>query len=633
MMYRLITCIAVIGLVHEATAGPAPSYPANYPVNDAGPAPSYPAPSSYPVDAVASSPVYVPPRLAADVALPVFKGPIAPPRPSWFWTGFYIGAHVGATAGTADFADRFGSSIFGDKVTTPGFLAGGQIGYNWQAPNSNWVLGVEADASWLASDGTNTCLAFSGSFVSANCRSRPDATGTLTGRVGYAYGPFGRTLIYAKGGAAFVHNQIDIATNATPNFIGLAPLTTSTSFTKVGWTVGAGVEQAITPAWSVKLEYDYLGLGGETVATPPGLVQPVPSVPLYFLTPAGTTRMSQNFQEVNLGLNYKFGMDPLAGWGSAPSALPVKAPVMVLPSGWEVETGARYWYSTGKFQKDLGSTTDPALANILNSRLTYDTTANSGEFFGRVDTPVNVFVKGNFGVGSLSGGHMNDEDWAIPPGLVGPDSVPYSNTLSSPVKGHIDYATVDLGYDFLRGADYKLGAFVGYNYYKENKSAYGCTQIANPLSDCVPAIPGSVLVITENDVWKSVRLGVSGEIMIADRVKLAADVAYLPSVELNGTDNHVLRTLISPESGAGTGVQLESVLSYLITDQFSMGVGGRYWAMWATNNAITEFGGFSCPCQTLPAKTERYGVFLQASYKFGAWRGASSSGLAEWSPF
>ena len=85
------------------------------------------------------------------------------------------------------------------------------------------------------------------------------------------------SLVYAKGGVAFVRNQIDIATNATPGF-GLAPLTTNSSFTKVGWTVGAGVEHAISPAWSVKLEYDYVGLGGETVATPPGLVQPIPGV-------------------------------------------------------------------------------------------------------------------------------------------------------------------------------------------------------------------------------------------------------------------------------------------------------------------------------------------------------------------
>jgi hypothetical protein len=44
------------------------------------------------------------------------------------WTGFYIGGHIGAGTGTAKFTDPFGSSVYGDKVTTPGFLAGGQIG-------------------------------------------------------------------------------------------------------------------------------------------------------------------------------------------------------------------------------------------------------------------------------------------------------------------------------------------------------------------------------------------------------------------------------------------------------------------------------------------------------------------------
>ncbi len=595
MPYRLIICIAVIGVVHAAAAedidsaylrgsaayeGTGPAYQVQQVA-----APWYPTSApSYPVDEIAPAP------------------------PAWFWTGFYGGAHVGATAGTANFADPFGSSIFGDNVTSPGFLAGGQIGYNWQAPNSPWVFGLEADASWLTADGTNTCLAFSGLFVSANCRAQPDWMGDLTARVGWAYGQSNHSLVYVKGGAAFVHNQIDMTTNATPGF-GLAPLTTSSSFTAAGWTVGAGVEHAITPAWSVKFEYDYIGLGGETVATPQGLVQPIPGVNGYNFTPAGTTRVTQNFQEVNLGLNYKFGMDPSARWDCASSAFAAKAPVIDGASGWELQAGARYWYSSGTFQKDSGSTTNAASANILNSRLTYDTTANSGELFGRIETPQNLFVKGNIGAGSLLGGHLNDEDWAIFGGTVA-----YSNTLSS-VAGDIDYATVDLGYDFFRGAGYKLGAFAGYNYYKDDKSAYGCTQIANPFSDCVPAIPGSVLSITEDDTWQSLRIGVNGEVMITDRLKVGADVAYLPDVEFNGTDDHLLRALIIPESGTGTGVQLESIFSYLIADQFSVGVGGRYWAMWTTKDAIADYAGAPCPCTTQPAKTERYGVFVQVDYR------------------
>ena len=182
--------------------------------------------------------------------------------------------------------------------------------------------------------------------------------------------------------------------------------------------------------------------------------------------------------------------------------------------------------------------------------------------------PWNIFVKGNIGIGSLFKGHMNDEDWIIFAGFV-----PYSNTLSDPVKGNVGYETLDLGYDFLRGPGYKLGAFAGYNYYEENKSAYGCVQIANQFSDCAPAILNSVVVITEDDKWRSLRIGINGEIMVADRLKLGADIAYLPHVEFNGTDNHVLRTLIIDESGTGKGVQFEGILSCLITDQFSIGIG------------------------------------------------------------
>ena len=568
MLFRLIILIAAIAAVREAAAADAEVY------YRAPPAPALPA----------------------------------PPLP-WSWTGFYGGLRIGGAAGTAKFADPFGSSTYGDNVATPGFLAGGQIGYNWQVANSNWVLGAEADANWLTSDGTNTCLAFSGLYVSANCRAQPNMISDLTARVGWAYGRFDHSLIYLKGGAAVVHDQVSVTTNATPGF-GLAPLATSSSFTEVGWTAGAGVEHAITPAWSVKIEYDYVGLGPETVATPRGLVQHVPGANAFFFTPAGTTHVSQSFQEANLSLNYKFGMDPLARWAAAPPAFPIEPPFIAVAPGWEFEGGARYWYSSGKFQKDLGSTTNQASANILNSRLTYDTAANSGELFGRIEAPQNVFVKGIVGIGSLANGTLNDEDWAP---VLGGKAIPYSNTSSS-VAGNIDYATADLGYDFFRGIGYRLGAFAGYNYYKENKSGYGCTQIANPLSDCVPAIANSVLVITEDDTWQSLRVGVNGQIMVANRLKLEADVAYLPYAQFTGTDDHVLRAFSSAESGTGEGLQLEGILSYLITDQFSAGLGGRYWAMWTTN-AITEFAGAPCPCQTQPAKTDRYGVFLQLDYK------------------
>jgi hypothetical protein len=99
----------------------------------------------------------------------------------WSWTGLYVGGHIGGGLGSTQISDPSGPSIYGGNVRSPAALGGLQAGYNWQAPNSHWVFGVEADASALGADGTATCLASSGFFISANCRVRQNASGSLTG--------------------------------------------------------------------------------------------------------------------------------------------------------------------------------------------------------------------------------------------------------------------------------------------------------------------------------------------------------------------------------------------------------------------------------------------------------------------
>jgi opacity protein-like surface antigen len=551
---------------------------------------------------------------AADLNMPP-----PPALPVWTWTGGYVGGHIGALWGAAKFADPLGPSLFGDNVTTPGFLGGWQAGYNWQAPQSRLVLGIEGDLSALASFGSNTCLASSGFFISANCRVAPNASATITPRLGFAVDPAQRTLLYIKGGFAAVHDHVDIASNAL-----LGPGTdASVNIWKTGWTAGAGVERALTPAWSLRLEYDYLGLGHSNVGTPLSFLQVIPGNAFgYVETPPGTTSVSQNVQEVKLGLSYRFGIDPWAHWLGGPQSPPGNAtftpPAAALSwlAGWEFQAGARYWYSSGKFQKDLGGTTTPANANVLVSRLTYDSVANSGEIFTRIESPDNMFLKGFVGTGTLASGHMNDEDW-----LIFDETVPYSNTISNPVKGTISYATGDIGYDMLRTPDYRLGAFIGYNYYLDRKDAYGCTQIANSFSDCVPAIPSTQLGISENDTWNSLRVGINSDVTLVPGLRLNTDLAVLPYTQLSGVDIHWLRTdvpsQISPETGHGIGVQLDAILSYAITPAFNVGAGGRYWAMWTSDNSYTNAFGTPCPCQTLPTKTERFGLLLQADYKFG----------------
>ncbi|MGY4282146.1 hypothetical protein ACVWXO_001366 [Bradyrhizobium sp. LM2.7] len=54
------------------------------------------------------------------------------PPAVWSWSGGYIGGHLGGGYGRTSFSNPYGPSIYGGVVDTPVFLAGGQIGYNWQ---------------------------------------------------------------------------------------------------------------------------------------------------------------------------------------------------------------------------------------------------------------------------------------------------------------------------------------------------------------------------------------------------------------------------------------------------------------------------------------------------------------------
>ncbi|MDI2078033.1 hypothetical protein ABIF68_010744 [Bradyrhizobium japonicum] len=122
------------------------------------------------------------------------------PPSVWNWSGGYIGGHVGGGYGRTSFTNPFGPPIYGDVVDIPSFVAGGQIGYNWQ--NNSWVYGLELDASAAVASGSNTCLAASDLIVSANCNAAPNLFATGTGRIGYAFGSLGQTLAYLKAGAA-----------------------------------------------------------------------------------------------------------------------------------------------------------------------------------------------------------------------------------------------------------------------------------------------------------------------------------------------------------------------------------------------------------------------------------------------
>jgi opacity protein-like surface antigen len=541
--------------------------------------------------------------------------PVQAPLPLWSWTGLYIGGHIGGAQEYSNLGDPFGSVSYGDHVTSPGFIGGGQIGANYQI--GNVVLGAGADLSWASSQGDETCFGLNGGlFFSSDCSAHPTLLSTLTGRLGYA---FGRTLVYAKGGAAWERNNVDMAVNRNP---GNDFLTSTNSYGEWGWTVGAGAEFALTPAWSVFAEYDYAAFASENVATPY-----VPGNPLPGNQVGPTASWSNNIQEFKLGINYKIGADPTL-WPNGALTPPLWVtptlgflPLKALPpatSGWEIDGGARYMYSVGRTYAALGAQIAGGPVWYNGSKVTWSNQAtNSAELFGRIDSPVNIFVSGFAGVGGTVSGGQTDEDFDEPA-----PHRPYTVTASTS-DGHISYAVADVGYDVLRTPDYKIGPFVGYTMLNQYIFTSGCQQIANPIGNCSatgssPPLPNSQLIGLDSLMWQAVRVGVSGEVKLADRVKLTADAAYLPYVTVDLFDNHLGDNGEGDTRGRGIGVQLQAVLSYDVTNRLSLGIGGRYWAMWTTSGELQQIAptGPSGPLQPTLTSVVLAGAFTQVRYRF-----------------
>jgi outer membrane immunogenic protein len=213
---------------------------------------------------------------------------IAPMPEAYDWTGPYIGIQGGYgwgdTEPTYDDSVGFAGSL---EVDYEGFIGGIEAGYNWQS--NNLVLGIETDASF--SDINGDALDLTGVsppciIVGQGCSADVDwlATGRL--RLGYA---IDRLMPFITGGIAVggVKGTFDSPGNAC---------TCDVDDTTIGWTVGGGVEWAVSDSWSVKAEYLYVDLGKPSISGDNTLGAPGPGV--------GTD--NYDFSIARLGVNFNF---------------------------------------------------------------------------------------------------------------------------------------------------------------------------------------------------------------------------------------------------------------------------------------------------------------------------------------
>ena len=277
------------------------------------------------VTAMASS------AMAADLPLK------APPPEVWNWTGFYAGVNVGYgwASDPTTLTDTTSTTLtrVNDADTTPifiplgtttaaaagsgninprGWVGGIQGGYNWQS--NAFVYGLEGDFQISGQSGTATICDTPGcplgSGIATDSFKMP-WFGTLRGRIGFTPSP--TWLLYATGGLAVAEIQTSVTEGPVGGGAGGTFFGTST--TRAGFAIGGGVETALAPRWTLKVEYLYMGFGnvggtgtGAAVTTttgacafcaPPRIVENITTQ----VSSATSTRVDDSI--VRVGLNYR----------------------------------------------------------------------------------------------------------------------------------------------------------------------------------------------------------------------------------------------------------------------------------------------------------------------------------------
>jgi outer membrane immunogenic protein len=217
--------------------------------------------------------------LAADLA-PV---PGAPPpfvAPAYSWSGFYLGGQVGYSRDTtkSQLQTPAGNVLAVWSDAASGVIGGAYSGYNWQL--GVLVLGVEGDI-----EGSNLNKA-AGPVIGLYSGSKLSWQASLRSRVGFAVD---RTLFYVTGGladAGLGHTLYDAGHSVSFNT------------NRLGYTLGGGVEYAVTDHLVGRIDYRYTNFGaGNNV--------------LNYLNWAGVTgnvyQRQVTEQGLRFGLAYKFG--------------------------------------------------------------------------------------------------------------------------------------------------------------------------------------------------------------------------------------------------------------------------------------------------------------------------------------
>lgn len=229
---------------------------------------------------------------------------------SSLWNGPYIGLNAGYAWGSSDargtvpaasdmnFAGReTAGAVMNGGFDSDGAIGGLTIGVSRQT--GQLVLGIEADFSAFGLDGKRDTGVVASVFqVRAVDNIAADWLATLRLRLGYAAG---QSLIYATAGPAFSNISASRFIDWAADGCGGGEFSLNRCHAgggdiTAGWTIGGGLEHAISERWTAKAEYLYADFGEAKFTT----------VSTMFANQNIKHSVDLNMHIGRLGVNYKF---------------------------------------------------------------------------------------------------------------------------------------------------------------------------------------------------------------------------------------------------------------------------------------------------------------------------------------
>jgi outer membrane immunogenic protein len=173
------------------------------------------------------------------------------------WAGSHVGVNLGGTWNGLDLqASSLGSGSFLSSSSDDAVIGGFQSGYNWQF--GHMVLGIEGDTQFTGQERSVTIGAPFGSLQAGDAfKVKTDFTSSSRAKAGWAWDHF---MVYGTGGLATALIDVSASYGARGPGSPAFEIDQNHKF-RFGYTVGVGIDYALTDRASLGLEYRYTDLG------------------------------------------------------------------------------------------------------------------------------------------------------------------------------------------------------------------------------------------------------------------------------------------------------------------------------------------------------------------------------------